>query len=330
MKRDWKNFYSENLEQYVKYEGTGHNRIARDFFDQEIGSSEDRHFHQLVLVDLNNDGQEEALASISSFDDIHEYFYDSHIDQECVDQYEESEQDAPDLNGCIIENKRDYAYSYLVFFPEESAQSNQILNMVRHEGEEVVACERCSNMPERYEVIEIEDVNEDGILDVITGAYYQEGETIDLYMLKDGRLELVSSYSYGVKLCYNDGMKIVYFEDTPRFAVMYKTALEKAGFEVVHFEQPPPDVVEILAREKPDLILTDIMMPGIDGFQMAELVKEDERTRHIPVFGLSSMAFEDYRQRGLGIGMEDYLFKNENPPERLAAKVSDFIEKKKP
>ena len=123
-------------------------------------------------------------------------------------------------------------------------------------------------------------------------------------------------------------MKIIYFEDTPRFAVMYKTALEKAGFEVVHFEQPPPDVIEIISQESPDLILTDIMMPGIDGFQMAKMAKGDDRTKKIPIFALSSMALEDYRQRGLDIGMEDYYFKNENPPDKIVAKFLDFFNNK--
>ena len=120
-------------------------------------------------------------------------------------------------------------------------------------------------------------------------------------------------------------MKILYFEDTPRFAIMYKTALEKAGFEVVHFEYPPEDVVEKVIEIQPDLILTDIMMPEINGFEMGQRVLEDDRTKNIPIFALSSMAIDEYRQKGLALGFRDYWFKNENPPEKVADNIKNFL-----
>ena len=120
-------------------------------------------------------------------------------------------------------------------------------------------------------------------------------------------------------------MKILYFEDTPKFYAIYKTALEKAGFNVVHFINPPDNVVEIIKQEKPDLILTDIMMPDMDGFEMAAKVLQEEDLKNIPIFALSSMALDDYKQRGLQIGMRDYWFKNQTPPEVLVDKIKKIL-----
>ncbi|MBU0732468.1 response regulator [Patescibacteria group bacterium] len=120
-------------------------------------------------------------------------------------------------------------------------------------------------------------------------------------------------------------MKILYFEDTPRFYAMYKTALEKAGFEVIHFEYPPKDVVEKVLEIKPDIILTDIMMPEMNGFEMGQRVLEDDRTKDVPIFALSSMAIDEYKQKGMMIGLRDYWFKNENPPKIVAENIKNFL-----
>jgi signal transduction histidine kinase len=62
-------------------------------------------------------------------------------------------------------------------------------------------------------------------------------------------------------------------------------------------------------RELPDLVVTDVMMPGLDGFALLRELRLDERTRRVPVIMLSARAGEEARVEGLGAGADDYLVK---------------------
>lgn len=83
------------------------------------------------------------------------------------------------------------------------------------------------------------------------------------------------------------------------------------------------------ARELvPDLIISDIMMPEMDGIEMAGLIHRDEITSHIPLIFLTAKTGEENRIQGLSTGVEDYISKPFNPKE-LALKVRNIIEKRR-
>ncbi|HET8775501.1 MAG TPA: ATP-binding protein [Thermoanaerobaculia bacterium] len=67
--------------------------------------------------------------------------------------------------------------------------------------------------------------------------------------------------------------------------------------------------LEAALRRKPDLVLTDVMMPGMDGFELLRALRADERTREVPVILLSARAGEESRVEGLQSGADDYLVK---------------------
>src|SRR5919201_1900512 len=81
------------------------------------------------------------------------------------------------------------------------------------------------------------------------------------------------------------------------------------------------------ARERqPDVVLLDVMMPGLDGWRVAEQLLEDVRTREIPIIFLTARAEFRDRARGLDIGGVDYVTKPFNPLE-LAPLVEDLLER---
>jgi len=91
----------------------------------------------------------------------------------------------------------------------------------------------------------------------------------------------------------------------PRYKIKAATSGEKAL--LIAARLPPPD-----------LILLDVMMPGMDGYEVCQRLKTDESTRLIPIVFITGHATEEERQRGLGMGALAYLSKPVVPDELLA------------
>ena len=73
------------------------------------------------------------------------------------------------------------------------------------------------------------------------------------------------------------------------------------------------DALEKVREQKPDLILLDVMMPRVNGWQVAEALKGDEATRDIPIVFLSARAMEADVRKGTDIGVEEYVTKPFDP-----------------
>ena len=76
--------------------------------------------------------------------------------------------------------------------------------------------------------------------------------------------------------------------------------------------------LDIIQRDTPDLLLADVMMPGIDGFELVHAIRDDPRIRNLPVILLSARAGEESRVEGLEAGADDYLVKPFSAKELLA------------
>ncbi len=81
-------------------------------------------------------------------------------------------------------------------------------------------------------------------------------------------------------------VKIIVVDDDPDLLLVVSTFLEKEGFEVVCFESGE-ECLEKLEKNKPDLILMDLMMPGLDGWETTEKIKSNPATKDIPVVMLT-------------------------------------------
>ena len=85
--------------------------------------------------------------------------------------------------------------------------------------------------------------------------------------------------------------------------------------------------LEIVAEETPDLILLDIMMPGMDGYEVCQRLKSDEKTKDIPIIFLTAMTEEQDEARGLALGAVDYVTKPFSP-DLIKSRVKNHLKLK--
>ena len=97
-------------------------------------------------------------------------------------------------------------------------------------------------------------------------------------------------------------------EDDPRSLKLVDFRLKSVGHETI-LATDGEKALEIATREKPDLVLLDIMMPVINGFQVLRKLKSQEETKNIPVIMLTSKVQEKDVVFGLEAGAEDYITK---------------------
>ena len=114
-------------------------------------------------------------------------------------------------------------------------------------------------------------------------------------------------------------------DDEGPIRLLCRVNLEAAGM-VVHEAEDGVTGLEVARRETPDVILLDVMMPGMDGWEVFGELLEDERTANIPVVFLTARAELRDQARGLELGGVDYVTKPFDPLE-LAPLVDDLLER---
>jgi len=117
--------------------------------------------------------------------------------------------------------------------------------------------------------------------------------------------------------------RVLVIDDEAPIRLLCRVNLEAEGMDVTEANDGPSGL-EKAREERPDVILLDVMMPGLDGWQVAEELLEDERTKGIPIIFLTARAEFRDRARGLDLGGVDYVTKPFNPIE-LAPLVEDLV-----
>ncbi len=117
--------------------------------------------------------------------------------------------------------------------------------------------------------------------------------------------------------------KILVAEDQVHIRHLIEYKLKNSGFDVVSVEDGAA-ALETARKLIPDLVMLDIMMPLMTGFEVLVELKADERTRHIPVLLVTAQSKEHEVLRGLELGAEDYITKPFSPNE-LAARVKKVL-----
>jgi CheY-like chemotaxis protein len=116
-----------------------------------------------------------------------------------------------------------------------------------------------------------------------------------------------------------DQRTVLLVEDNEDNRIIYATALRYAGYSVLE-AITGTEGVRIAREELPDLILMDISIPELDGWEASALLKADPNTRHIPIVAVTAHALPEDEQRSVAAGCDGYLAKP-IPPARLIAEV---------
>jgi len=119
--------------------------------------------------------------------------------------------------------------------------------------------------------------------------------------------------------------RVLVIDDEPPIRRLCRVSLEADGMQVLEASDGPTGL-EKARNEEPDVILLDVMMPGLDGWQVAEALLDDRRTSSIPIVFLTARAEVRDRARGLDLGGIDYVTKPFNPIE-LAPQVRELIQR---
>jgi len=117
--------------------------------------------------------------------------------------------------------------------------------------------------------------------------------------------------------------KILVAEDEKDIRELIGYTLRFAGFEVLLTENGA-EAVELAGNEQPDLIILDVRMPGMTGYEACRLLKNNPKTESIPVVFLSAKGQEGEIQRGLNSGAEEYILKP-FAPDDLAGRVNEIL-----
>ena len=119
-------------------------------------------------------------------------------------------------------------------------------------------------------------------------------------------------------------IKILLVEDDPFLLSMYSTKFELENFLVITAAEGEKGLA-LAASEEPDIILLDIMLPGMNGFEVLEKLKADKAVNTIPVILLTNLNQKNEIERGLALGAEDYLIKAHFMPSEVVSKIKKIL-----
>lgn len=123
-----------------------------------------------------------------------------------------------------------------------------------------------------------------------------------------------------------DPVKVLLIEDDVRVRELYELVLKMDEYQVVTAETGE-DGLKKASTENPDLIFLDIRLPGMNGLEVLEHLRQDEKTASIPVVILSNLDDEKTISRGVSLGALEYVVKSRITPQDLSKRVKDYNKK---
>ena len=117
--------------------------------------------------------------------------------------------------------------------------------------------------------------------------------------------------------------KILVVDDEPSIVRLMEFILARQGHEML-VAVNGEEALEKVHANRPDLVLLDIMMPRIDGYEVARTLRADPKTSELPIIMLSAKAQEEDIQKGIDVGVNEYITKPFSP-EQLVHIVADYL-----
>ncbi len=117
--------------------------------------------------------------------------------------------------------------------------------------------------------------------------------------------------------------KMLLIEDNEQNRYLATFLLEQKGYEVVSAESGPVGIA-LASRVRPDLIVLDIQLPGMDGYAVARALKADPEVRSIPIVAVTSYAMVGDREHAMEAGCDGYIEKPINP-ETFVSEIERFL-----
>lgn len=120
------------------------------------------------------------------------------------------------------------------------------------------------------------------------------------------------------------GKKILVVEDDKFLIKAYNIKFSKAGFEVIT-AMDGLSGLEIAGNEAPKLILLDLMLPKIDGFEFLKRMSQDEKIKDIPVIVLSNLGQQVDKDKAISLGAKEYLIKADYSLDNIIEIMNKYI-----
>ena len=117
--------------------------------------------------------------------------------------------------------------------------------------------------------------------------------------------------------------KILVVDDEPSIVRLMEFILARQGHEMLAAVNGE-EALEKIRLHKPDLVLLDIMMPRIDGYEVVRTLRADPATATLPIIMLSAKAQEEDIRKGVGVGVNEYITKPFSP-DHLVHVVADYL-----
>lgn len=118
--------------------------------------------------------------------------------------------------------------------------------------------------------------------------------------------------------------KILIVEDDKFLREMITRKLDKEDYETIQAVDGK-EGLERMREEKPDLVLLDLIMPGVGGFEVLEEAKKDPEIESIAIVILSNLGQKSEVERGLDLGAEDFLIKAHFTPREIIKKIQETV-----
>lgn len=119
-------------------------------------------------------------------------------------------------------------------------------------------------------------------------------------------------------------IKILLIEDDPFLIGMYASKFKFEKFEVITSENGEKGL-RLAQKEIPDIILLDVLLPEMNGFDVLKKLKEDKQTADIPVILLSNLSQKSEVEQGMDLGASDYLIKAHFMPSEVVEKIKKTL-----